>query len=152
HGHQLALAAGLSFCRGRRTLILDADLQDPPELLPEMLRRMDDGADVVYGQRRRRAGETVCKRATAALFYRGLGWLSPVAVPRDTGDFRLISRRVLDVLCAMPEQHRFLRGLVSWVGYRQEPLLYDRDPRFSGVTKYSYFKLWRLAVDGITAM
>jgi dolichol-phosphate mannosyltransferase len=151
HGHQLALTAGLSLCRGERVLILDADLQDPPELLPEMLRVMDTGADVVYGRRRRRKGESACKRLTAALFYRLLSRLTDVAIPQDTGDFRLISRRVLDVLLAMPERHRFLRGMVSWVGYRQEALPYDRDPRYAGETKYPYRKLWKLALDGVTA-
>lgn len=151
HGHQLALTAGLSQCRGERILILDADLQDPPELLPDMLRLMDGGADVVYGQRRQRRGESACKRLTAALFYRLLSKLADVAIPRDTGDFRLISRRVLDVLMAMPERHRFLRGLVSWIGYRQEALPYDRDPRYAGQTKYPYLKLWKLALDGVTA-
>ncbi len=150
HGHQLALSAGLFVCRGQRILVIDADLQDPPELLPDMLRVMDDGADVVYGQRRRRAGETVFKRLTAAVFYRLLGKLTTVPIPPDTGDFRLMSRRVLDVLLAMPERHRFIRGMVSWVGYRQQPLLYDRDPRFAGETKYSFRKLWKLAVDGVT--
>lgn len=151
HGHQLALSAGLSVCRGERILVIDADLQDPPELLPEMLRIMDDGADVVFGQRRRRAGESFFKRASAALFYRLLGKLTSVPIPADTGDFRLMSRRVLDVLLSMPERHRFIRGMVSWIGYRQEPLLYDRDPRFAGETKYPLRKMWNLGVDAVTA-
>jgi len=150
HGHQLALTAGLSACGGRRILIIDADLQDPPELLPEMLARLEAGADVVYGQRRRRAGESIFKRTTASLFYRLIERLSAVAIPRDTGDFRLMSRRVLDVLLAMPERHRFIRGMVSWIGFRQEPLLYDRDPRFAGETKYPLRKMLRFAVDAIT--
>src|SRR5205823_6391319 len=130
HGHQLALSAGLSVCRGQRILVIDADLQDPPELLPEMMQRMDDGVDVVYGQRRQREGESLFKLATASLFYRIIGKLSSVPIPRDTGDFRLMSRRVLDVLLAMPERHRFIRGMVSWIGHRQEPILYNRDQRF----------------------
>jgi dolichol-phosphate mannosyltransferase len=150
YGHQVALTAGLSVCRGDRVLILDADLQDPPELLPDMLRSMDAGADVVYGQRRRRAGESPFKRVTAALFYRLVERLATVAIPRDTGDFRLMSRRVLDVLLAMPERHRFIRGMVSWIGYRQAPLLYDREPRFAGETKYPLRKMWKLAVDAVT--
>jgi dolichol-phosphate mannosyltransferase len=152
HGHQLALTAGLSLCRGVRVLILDADLQDPPELLPEMLRVMDEhAADVVYGQRRSRAGETVMKRATASLFYRFIEAITEVRIPRDTGDFRLLSRRALDVLMAMPERHRFIRGMVSWIGFRQIPLLYDRQERFAGETKYSYRKMFSFALDAITA-
>jgi dolichol-phosphate mannosyltransferase len=151
HGQQLALSAGLSHCRGERILILDADLQDPPELLPEMLERIDRGADVVFGQRRQRAGETVLKRATSALFYRLISKISSVPIPLDTGDFRLITRRVLDHLLAMPEQHRFIRGMVSWLGFRQEALLYDRDARFAGETKYPFRKLCKLATDAITS-
>jgi dolichol-phosphate mannosyltransferase len=150
HGHQLALTAGLHVCRGRRILLIDADLQDPPELLPRMLERMESGADVVYGQRRKRAGETPFKRATAALFYRLVQRLAAVPIPRDTGDFRLMSRRALDVLLAMPERHRFLRGMVSWIGFRQEPLLYDRDPRFAGETKYTLRKMMRFGLDAVT--
>jgi dolichol-phosphate mannosyltransferase len=150
HGHQLALTAGLSVCRGRRILIIDADLQDPPELLPEMMRLMDSGADVVYGRRRERAGEGPLKKLTAAGFYRLIQRLSDVPIPPDTGDFRLMSRRALDVLLAMPERHRFIRGMVSWIGFRQEPVLYDRDPRFAGRTKYNFRKMIRFALDAIT--
>jgi dolichol-phosphate mannosyltransferase len=151
HGHQLALTAGLDTCRGKRILIIDADLQDPPELLPAMLQRMDAEVDVVYGQRRKRAGETFFKRATAALFYRLIQRLSSVPIPCDTGDFRLISRRALDVLLAMPERRRFIRGMVSWIGFRQEPMLYDRDPRFAGETKYTLRKMLRFALDAVTS-
>src|SRR5690242_12197275 len=126
HGHQLALSAGLTLCRGARVLIIDADLQDPPELLPQMMALMDQGADVVYGQRISRDGETWFKRTTAGLFYRLLARLVDVPIPVDSGDFRLMSRRALDVLNAMPEQHRFIRGMVSWIGMRQVPLLYRR--------------------------
>jgi dolichol-phosphate mannosyltransferase len=150
HGHQLALTAGLHVCRGRSVMIIDADLQDPPELLPAMLERMDAGADVVYGRRRKRAGETFFKRATAALFYRLIQRLSAVSIPCDTGDFRLMSRRALDVLLAMPERRRFIRGMVSWIGFRQEPLFYDRDPRFAGETKYTLRKMLRFALDAVT--
>ena len=129
HGHQLALSAGLSLARGDRVFMLDADLQDPPELLTDMMRTMDGGADVVYGQRRQRAGETLFKRATANVFYRLLSQLTDVSIPQDAGDFRLITRRVADVLRAMPESHRFVRGMVSWAGFRQVPLPYDRQPR-----------------------
>jgi polyisoprenyl-phosphate glycosyltransferase len=150
HGQQLALTAGLSVCRGRRILIIDADLQDPPELLPEMLQRMDAGADVVYGQRRRRKGESRFKLATSALFYRLISGLSSVKLPLDTGDFRLISRRVLDAFLLMPERARFIRGMISWIGYRQEALLYDRDARYAGDTKYPVWTLMKLAIDAIT--
>jgi glycosyltransferase involved in cell wall biosynthesis len=150
HGHQLALTAGLHVCRGRRILIIDADLQDPPELLPEMMRLMDEGAEVVYGQRRKREGEGPLKKATAALFYRLIRWLSDVPIPSDTGDFRLMSRRALDVLLSMPERSRFIRGMVSWIGFRQVPLLYDRAPRFAGRTNYNYPKMIRFALDAIT--
>jgi dolichol-phosphate mannosyltransferase len=151
HGHQLALTAGLSVCRGERILIIDADLQDPPELLLPMLESMDQGAEVVYGQRRRRQGESAFKLATAALFYRLINKIADVAIPRDTGDFRLVSRRVLEILQSMPERHRFIRGMVSWIGFRQEALLYDRDARFAGETKYPLRKMFKFAVDAITA-
>ncbi|NOE20673.1 glycosyltransferase [Ruegeria atlantica] len=150
HGHQKALSAGLTYVRGTNILVLDADLQDPPELLPDMLDLMQDGADVVYGQRRQRAGETVAKRTTAAAFYRLLDRLTDVDIPVDTGDFRLMSRTVVDYLNAMPEEDRFIRGMVSWLGFRQVPLLYDRAERFAGETKYPFRKMLRLAVDAIT--
>jgi len=150
HGHQLALSAGLRVCSGRRILILDADLQDPPELLAGMYRLMDDGADVVYGQRSERLGETWFKRVTASAFYRVLGYLVDVPIPLDAGDFRLMSRRALDVLNSMPEQQRFIRGMVSWVGFRQVPIHYTRQPRHAGVTKYPLGKMVRFAVDAIT--
>ena len=151
HGHQLALTAGMSVCRGERVLIIDADLQDPPELLPDMMALMDEGADVVYGQRRRRVGDGVLKRATAALFYRLIGRMTDVEIPCDTGDFRLITRRVLDLLVAMPEHHRFVRGMVSWIGGKQVPLVYDRDPRAAGESKYPFAKMLRFAADAITS-
>ena len=151
HGHQLALSAGLHYCAGERILIMDADLQDPPELLPDMLALMDQGAEVVYAQRRSRPGDHPIKRGACAIFYRILSKLSDHPIPLDTGDFRLISRRVLDVILKMPERHRFLRGMISWVGFRQSPLLYDRDKRFAGETKYPFGKLVRLAMDGIIA-
>jgi len=150
HGHQLALTAGLSICRGERILIIDADLQDPPELLPDMLARMDAGADVVYGQRKTRAGETAFKLFTAAAFYRVIERMTDTPIPRDTGDFRLMSRRALNVLMSMPERHRFIRGMVSWIGFRQEALQYDRDARFAGETKYPLRRMIRLATDAIT--
>lgn len=151
HGHQLALTAGLTVCRGERVLIIDADLQDPPELLPAMMGLMDQGADVVYGQRRRRDGESLFKRASAAIFYRLIGRLTDVEIPTDAGDFRLVSRRVLDLLLAMPERHRFLRGMVAWIGGRQVPLVYDRHARAAGRSKYPLADMVRFAVDAITA-
>lgn len=151
HGHQLASTAGLSVASGRRLLLIDADLQDPPELLVEMMALMDDGADVVYGQRNARKGESWFKRATASAFYRVLPWLATVDMPRDTGDFRLMSRRVTDILLSMPEQDRFLRGLVSWVGGRQVPVFYERDARYAGISKYPLAKMVALAFDAITS-
>ncbi|QCO14872.1 glycosyltransferase [Azospirillum brasilense] len=151
HGHQLALTAGLHVCRGERILIIDADLQDPPELLSTMMARMDAGADVVYGTRMARDGETWFKKGTAALFYRLLDRLVDIEIPKDTGDFRLMSRRALEVLNAMPEQHRFIRGMVSWIGLKQEPLPYDRQARAVGETKYPLGKMIRFAVDAITS-
>jgi glycosyltransferase involved in cell wall biosynthesis len=151
HGHQLALSAGLTFARGERVLLIDADLQDPPELLPAMMKLMDDGADVVYGQRVARRRESAFKRATAAAFYRLLDSLTDVRIPVDTGDFRLMSRRALDVFLSMPEQHRFIRGMVSWIGFRQVPILYERRERFAGVTKYPFSKMLRLGLDAVTS-
>ncbi len=150
YGHQLALSAGLSLCSGRRVLVIDADLQDPPELLPQMLRLMDAGADVVYGQRRSRPGESAFKKSTAAAFYRVLRKIADTGIPVDTGDFRLMRREVVDLLNAMPEQNRFIRGMVSWVGYNQMALPYDRAPRPSGKTGYSMGQMIHLALDAIT--
>ena len=151
HGHQLALTAGLNVCCGDRVLIIDADLQDPPELVGDMMAMMDrEGADVVYGQRLSRDGETWHKKVTASLFYRLLGKLTDMPIPPDTGDFRLMTRRALLVLQSMPEQHRFIRGMVSWIGFRQVPLRYHRARRFAGETKYPLRKMMRLAVDAIT--
>jgi dolichol-phosphate mannosyltransferase len=150
HGHQLALTAGLAIASGERIFIIDADLQDPPELLGPMMHRMDEGADVVYGKRRRREGDTAFKRLTASLFYRLLDRMTEVTIPVDTGDFRLMSRRALDALLAMPEQYRFVRGMVSWIGYRQEAFVYDRAERFAGSTKYPLAKMVRLAFDAVT--
>lgn len=150
HGHQLALSAGLSLCTGQRVLLIDADLQDPPELLPRMMRLMDGGADVVYGQRKTRAGESAFKKSTAAAFYRLLRRVADTGIPVDAGDFRLMRREVVDVLNSMPEHHRFIRGMVSWVGYIQVPLPYDRAPRAAGKTGYPWGKMIRFALDAIT--
>jgi polyisoprenyl-phosphate glycosyltransferase len=151
HGHQLALSAGLAAATGALVLLIDADLQDPPELLPEMIELLRvEGADVVYGQRRRRAGETIFKRTSAAAFYWLIDWLSDVEIPRDTGDFRLITRQVADLICQMPEHHRFIRGMVAWLGGRQVPFFYDRMERHAGTTKYPLRNMLRFAADAIT--
>jgi polyisoprenyl-phosphate glycosyltransferase len=151
HGHQLALTAGLDLARGDHILILDADLQDPPELLPDMLATMrDTGADVVYAVRRARAGESFAKKASAAIFYRLLAKLTDTDIPLDTGDFRLMTRRALDAFLALPEQARFIRGMVAWVGFRQVPFAYDRAERLAGETNYPISKMLRLAFDAIT--
>jgi dolichol-phosphate mannosyltransferase len=151
HGHQLALTAGLDLCSGERILIIDADLQDPPELLPEMIAEMErQGADVVYAVRRQRAGETAFKLATAKIFYRLLSRLAEIEIPRDTGDFRLMSRRALDAFLSLPEQARFIRGMVAWVGFRQVPIVYDRAERHAGETKYPFSKMLRFALDAVT--
>lgn len=150
HGHQLALAAGLAFSRGARVLLIDADLQDPPELLPQMMARMDQGFDVVYGRRRSRAGETRFKTGSAALFYRLRQGASRIELAPDAGDFRLLSRRVVDILVSMPEEHRYLRAMIAWVGFAQSPLDYDRAPRLAGETKYPLRRMIRLAIDALT--
>lgn len=150
HGHQLALSAGLQLCRGERIFVIDADLQDPPELLTKMLEIVDDGYDVVYGQRLRRDGETAFKKISAFAFYRLLNWLVDIDIPRDTGDFRLMSRRAVDLLNKMPEHHRFIRGMVSWIGLRQIALPYERAARFAGETKYPLSKMIKFGIDAVT--
>lgn len=151
HGHQLALTAGLDLCSGEQILIIDADLQDPPELLAEMRATMErEGADVVYAVRRKREGETFFKKLTAAAFYRFLDRVTDTPIPLDTGDFRLMSRRALDALLSLPEQARFIRGMVAWVGFRQVPFVYDRHERHAGETKYPLSKMLRFAFDAVT--
>jgi len=151
HGHQLAVTAGLTVARGERVLIIDADLQDPPELLGAMMKRIDDGFDVAYGRRRARAGETAVKRGMAHLYYRLLGQLSDIEIPMDTGDFRLMTRQMVERLNAMPEQDRFLRGMVAWLGGRQTAVDFDRDPRFAGTSGYDLKKMLSLALGGLTS-
>lgn len=152
HGHQLALSAGLAEAKGDYIFVLDADLQDPPELLTPMLERArSNGIDVVYGQRAARQGETWFKLFCSKAFYRMLSYLSETEIPENVGDFRLMSRRVLDTLLSMPEQQRFIRGMVSWIGFKQEAFLYERDPRYAGVTKYPFFKLVSFAIDAIAS-
>jgi dolichol-phosphate mannosyltransferase len=151
YGHQTALSAALEFCRGRRVLIIDADLQDPPELLGEMMAKMDEGYDVVYGVRQEREGESWFKLATASMFYRLLRKLSEVEIALDAGDFRLMSRRAVEHLNAMPERYRFIRGMVSWIGLRQIALPYKRRARFAGETHYPLKKMIVLALDAMTS-
>ncbi|UWQ33373.1 glycosyltransferase family 2 protein [Leisingera sp. M527] len=149
-GHQVALTAGLEAARGARVFMLDADLQDPPEILPDMMMMMDRGYDVVYGRRAERQGETLFKKITAYGFYRFLNTLSDVDIPKDTGDFRLVSRRALAAVLAMPERARFIRGMFAWAGYKQIGLEYVRDARVAGVTKYPFRAMLRFATDALT--
>ena len=148
-GHQVAVTAGLENANGAAVIIMDADLQDPPELLPEMLRLWREGWEVVYATRTERAGETWFKKLTAALFYRLLQRLTNVPIPADTGDFRLMDRKVVDALNRMGEHHRFLRGMAAWVGFRQIGLPYKRDARAAGETKYPLRKMFKLAMDAV---
>jgi polyisoprenyl-phosphate glycosyltransferase len=150
-GHQIAVTAGLQHTRGRAVMVLDADLQDPPELIPEMLKLWQDGYQVIYAQRTRRHRETWFKKICAYLFYRLLQLLADVDIPTDTGDFCLMDRQVVDLLNAMPERNRYLRGLRSWVGFRQTALLFDREPRFAGDVKYTFTKSLTLALNGLAS-
>jgi glycosyltransferase involved in cell wall biosynthesis len=150
-GHQIALTAGLEAANGDRIFMLDADLQDPPELLGDMMGMMDRGYDIVYGCRRKREGESTFKRASAWGFYRLLNLMSDVPIPRDTGDFRLVSRNALDAVLSMPEKARFVRGMFAWAGFRQIGIEYVRAPRTMGETKYPLHKMIRLATDAMTA-
>ena len=150
-GHQIAVSAGLDACQGERVVIIDADLQDPPELIAEMDQKMNDGFQVVYARRRKRQGESVSKLLTARLFYRLLANIASIDIPLDTGDFRIMDRKVVDVLKAMPEQNKFLRGQISWIGFRQTFVEYDRSERHGGKTGYTYAKMFRFALDGITS-
>lgn len=150
-GKEIAMTAGIDFAAGEALVVIDADLQDPPELIPAMIDRWREGYDVVYATRTERAGESAMKKVTAALFYWLLARLSRVRIPENTGDFRLLSRRAVDALKLLRERHRFMKGLFSWVGYRQTSIAYQRDPRFAGATKWNYWKLWNLALEGITS-
>jgi glycosyltransferase involved in cell wall biosynthesis len=150
-GKDIALSAGLDFACGAAVIPLDADLQDPPELIAALVEKWQEGYDVVYGTRRDRHGETWLKRFSAAHFYRLIGRVSKVPIPEDTGDFRLMDRRVVEALKQLPERNRFMKGLFAWVGYRQIAIAYDRDPRYAGKSKWNYWKLWNFALDGIAA-
>jgi glycosyltransferase involved in cell wall biosynthesis len=149
-GKEQAMSAGLRQARGAATVVIDADLQDPPELIPSMLDEWRRGADVVNMRRRHRAGESWLKRTTAYAFYRVMNRLSDVPIPVDTGDFRLLSRRALEALNSLPERNRVMKGLFAWIGFRQRTMDYDRDPRAAGTSKWRYWKLWNLALEGIT--
>ena len=148
-GHQAAVTAGLKEVTGDAIIIIDADLQDPPELIPDMLKYWEEGNEVIYGKRKTRKGESAFKLFTAKMFYKTLNALSDVEIPKDTGDFRLVDRKVVDVVNSMPEHNKFLRGLFSWVGFKQMPYEYERKERFAGKTKYPLKKMLKLASDGI---
>ena len=148
-GHQSAVTAGIDHAKGRAVILIDADLQDPPEVITEMVQKWHEGYDVVYGQRRTREGETRFKLLTAKFFYQCLRFLTDKRIPKDTGDFRLMDRKVVDEIKNMREKHRFIRGMVSWVGFRQIPVLYDRKPRFAGKTNYPLKKMLMFSLDAI---
>ncbi|MEB3215067.1 MAG: glycosyltransferase family 2 protein, partial [Nostocales cyanobacterium 94392] len=148
-GHQIAVTAGLNFVRARVVVVMDADLQDPPELILPMIEKWRQGYQVVYAQRLSRKKESVLKRFTAYAFYRILRRLADVNIPPDTGDFCLMDREVVDILNSMPERNRYIRGLRAWVGFRQTAITFERDPRFAGKVKYSFAKSWALAINGI---
>ncbi len=149
-GHQLAVTCGMDAAKGDALIIIDVDLQDPPELIPQMVKLWKDGADIVYGKRLKRKGETLFKKITASMYYRLLAWMSAYPIPLDTGDFRLIGRNVADQFLQMREHNRFLRGMSAWMGYNAVPVEYERQERFAGKTKYTLKKMLRLASDGIT--
>lgn len=148
-GHQAAVTAGIKYVSGDAVVIIDADLQDPPELIPEMLELWENGNEVIYGKRKSRKGESGFKLFTAKMFYKTLNSLSDVEIPKDTGDFRLVDRKVIDVINELPEHNKFLRGLFSWVGFKQYPYEYERQERKAGKTKYPLKKMMKLASDGI---
>lgn len=150
-GKEIALTAGLDHAQGDVTVVIDADLQDPPELIPELIQNWEEGFDVVYAKRRRRSGETVVKKMTAYVFYRLMRKTTKIDIPEDTGDYRLLSRRAVNAVCRMREHHRFMKGVFSWIGYPQKAVLYDRDSRAAGETKWGYWKLWNFALEGITS-
>ncbi|MDD3364532.1 MAG: glycosyltransferase family 2 protein [Syntrophomonas sp.] len=150
-GHQIAITAGMDYARGDAIVIIDADLQDPPELIPKMIEKWKEGYEVVYAKRSQRKGETLFKKLTAALFYRLMGAMSEVKIPLDTGDFRLMDRKVCDAMQSIREKNRFVRGLVSWVGFRQTAIEYVREERYAGETKYPMKKMLRFSMDGITS-
>ena len=148
-GHQAALLAGLNVAGGQAVVVMDADLQDPPELIPELIDQWVSGSDVVYAQRRIRQGETIFKKLSASIFYAVLDWLTDTHLPRNVGDFRLMDQRVVSILTSLSERSLYLRGMVSWIGFSQTAVEFDRDPRFAGHTKYSLGRMLKLAFDAI---
>jgi polyisoprenyl-phosphate glycosyltransferase len=150
-GKEIAMTAGLDHAHGEAVILIDADLQDPPELIPELYFRWLDGYDVVYGTRVDRKGESWLKKHSARLFYQVMERVGTTSIPRDTGDYRLLSRRAVDALRQLRERHRFMKGLFTWIGYRQTSVRYVRDPRFSGHTKWNYWRLWNFALEGFTS-
>jgi glycosyltransferase involved in cell wall biosynthesis len=150
-GKEIALTAGLDHARGDAVVAIDADLQDPPELIPELVRRWREGYDVVYAKRTARDGESGLKKLTAFVFYRLIQRISHVRIPQDTGDFRLLSRRAIEALGKLREQHRFMKGLFAWIGYPQAAVPYRREQRYAGKTKWNYWRLWNFAIEGITS-
>ncbi|MDJ0687923.1 MAG: glycosyltransferase family 2 protein [Xenococcaceae cyanobacterium MO_188.B32] len=150
-GKEIALTAGIDYTTGAAIIPIDADLQDPPELIEQLVAKWREGYDVVYATRRSRSGESWLKRFTAKSFYQTIGKMSPVPIPPNTGDFRLLDRQVVEAIKQMPERTRFMKGLFAWVGYKQTSILFDREPRFGGKTTWNYWKLWNFALDGITS-
>jgi glycosyltransferase involved in cell wall biosynthesis len=150
-GKETALTAGLHKAVGDAVVVIDADLQDPPELIPRLVEEWQQGYDVVYAQREARAGESLLKKSTAHAFYRIMQRVGRVKIPEDTGDFRILSRRAVDALNTLEERHRFMKGLFSWIGYRQKGVPYRRESRYAGKTKWNYWRLWNLAIEGITS-
>jgi glycosyltransferase involved in cell wall biosynthesis len=150
-GHQIAISAGLDYAQGKAVVVIDSDLQDPPEVILEMIARWKDGVEIVYAQRASRVGETRFKLATASLFYRLIDRITSIQIPRDAGDFRLMDRVVVDSLIQMREHHRFMRGLSVWVGFRQEAVLYNRQERYAGTSKYPLGKMIKFSIDAITS-
>lgn len=150
-GHQAAVTAGLVNCIGDAVVIIDADLQDPPELIKDMISKWEEGNEVVYGKRRIRVGERKFKLITAKYFYKVLSFMSNIEIPKDTGDFRLIDKKIVDAFKEMPEQNRFIRGMISWIGFKQTYIEYDRDERFAGETKYPLKKMVKFACDAIVS-
>jgi glycosyltransferase involved in cell wall biosynthesis len=150
-GHQIAVTAGLDYARGAAVVVIDADLQDPPEVMLDLVKKWKEGYEVVYAVRRKREGETWFKLLTASLFYRTIFRITDVKIPVDTGDFRLLDRKIVDIMGKMRERHRFLRGMAAWVGYRQVGVEYDRKERFAGKTKYPFSKMFKLALNAITS-
>ena len=150
-GHQTAVTAGLNFARGQAVIVLDADLQDPPELIPELIAKWQQGYQVIYARRTKRKQESWFKRFTAYIFYRILRKLADVNIPSDTGDFCLMDRQVVDVLNAMPERNRYIRGLRAWIGFRQTSVSFERDPRFAGEVKYTFRKSFSLAINSLVS-